>query len=668
MEWKGKIMKKIKYLSFFVLILILSTCVGSIKAVKSQNEAIENDINVDCPCCLIKEETEIENIEKPVIINGHGLGLFEEPNDPISEVITYGDTINPPESWDWRNIDYRGKHGNWDSTIKDQGTCGSCYAFASYGALEGALNIANKQPNLDVDLSEQYMVSCGWRVDNSNFNGCGGANMEGTMNFVNEYGAFSEEGFRYNSYWDADINDYHNPDCSEKDSYWKSTKIDAKKCNVVSGEKAVKLAIARYGPVFTYFKVYEDFGDYKYGIYEHKWGDYTNGNHAVAIVGYNDEDSCWICKNSWGKSWGENGYFRIKYGECNIAKYAYYYCHQGNDPINMGRAFTEISGDWRPLQDENGRYTGILMSDETTDSWDDDDNKKDDRPCTATYEFDIGTNSIEDELSVSIYFGEWGAIGQGGPDLKIYNYNSNSWKTWSDITPNPPAHDEPRWKTKKISSNPSNYVSNDGIVKIQVHDDVWDETYLYKVKIRYIPVEEEPEAEVYAYSTIEPIVWYNVKPNSQVDDKVYISNLGSYDSKLDWTINKFETDWGTWSFSPSNGNDLTTDEGDKSITVKVTAPNKYKEHFDGWIKITNKNDHTDYRIIKVELDTKKRGRGVNEKQIERDFLKNIDNLLGIFQDNFEKIFHPMYEKFFHPLIRKTMQFNKNTFSNTLFTK
>lgn len=65
--------------------------------------------------------------------------------------------------------------------------------------------------------------------------------------------------------------------------------------------------------------VMEDFGGYSGGIYEHE-GPESEGdiNHQVMIVGYNDDPGYWICKNSWGKRWGERGFFRIFYGGCQI--------------------------------------------------------------------------------------------------------------------------------------------------------------------------------------------------------------------------------------------------------------------------------------------------------------------------------------------------------------
>ena len=70
------------------------------------------------------------------------------------------------------------------------------------------------------------------------------------------------------------------------------------------------------GPVQTIFEVYQDFMYYTSGIYSHKSGSLM-GEHTVEIVGWGQEDSVdyWIAKNSWGDTWGEDGFFRIKFGE-----------------------------------------------------------------------------------------------------------------------------------------------------------------------------------------------------------------------------------------------------------------------------------------------------------------------------------------------------------------
>jgi len=72
----------------------------------------------------------------------------------------------------------------------------------------------------------------------------------------------------------------------------------------------IKDRIMNYGPVTVHLSVYSDFYNYNSGVYTHAHGEYEGG-HAVCLLGWNDIDSCWIGKNSWGPDWGEGGWFRV---------------------------------------------------------------------------------------------------------------------------------------------------------------------------------------------------------------------------------------------------------------------------------------------------------------------------------------------------------------------
>jgi C1A family cysteine protease len=77
---------------------------------------------------------------------------------------------------------------------------------------------------------------------------------------------------------------------------------------------SVKNYLGQSGPVVGCFTVYEDLPHYSGGIYHHVSGT-TVGGHCVLVVGFSDPHQCWICKNSWGADWGENGFFRINYSD-----------------------------------------------------------------------------------------------------------------------------------------------------------------------------------------------------------------------------------------------------------------------------------------------------------------------------------------------------------------
>ena len=104
------------------------------------------------------------------------------------------------------------------------------------------------------------------------------------------------------------------------ESGWTNPAVDSIKAAIYSG------------PVAVQFEVYEDFFGYPGGVYEHVTG-LCQGEHSVTMLGWSDTDSCWICKNSWGPSWGENGWFRIKYGQCQIESGGSYWLV----PVNWGR-------------------------------------------------------------------------------------------------------------------------------------------------------------------------------------------------------------------------------------------------------------------------------------------------------------------------------------------
>lgn len=221
------------------------------------------------------------------------------PSDKLQEKAELNIASAFDTAFDWRN--FNGK--NWMTPIKNQGACGSCWAFGALGALEPTIKIYYNAPDVEVDLSEQDLVSC----CHPQGYGCGGYTLDGTANFLLNEGVPDEECFRYMA-----MDCSQGVCCEDRCSDWES------RLRKIDEWSWVPLDSAKYylynGPLYAGMAVYYDFFNYRGGVYEHVWGGLA-GYHAVVILGWNDADSSWICKNSWGSNWGEDGWFRIKWGD-----------------------------------------------------------------------------------------------------------------------------------------------------------------------------------------------------------------------------------------------------------------------------------------------------------------------------------------------------------------
>jgi C1A family cysteine protease len=199
---------------------------------------------------------------------------------------------------DWRNKD--GK--NWVTPVKDQGGCGSCVAFGSVATIESQARIQYNKPSWEIELSEADLFFCG----------AGRRCSQGwwpsyALDYAKNKGISDEGCFPYEDH-DMDCNVCDN----KADRY-----IKIGNWHEIINIDQRKEWLDKKGPMVACMAVYRDFFGYKDGVYHHEEGGLA-GYHAIACIGYSEEESCWICKNSWGDDWGNNGFFKIGYGECEI--------------------------------------------------------------------------------------------------------------------------------------------------------------------------------------------------------------------------------------------------------------------------------------------------------------------------------------------------------------
>jgi C1A family cysteine protease len=208
-----------------------------------------------------------------------------------------------PVSFDLRNVG----GSSYVSGIRNQGSCGSCVAFGSVAVLEGTARYSRRMPDLDVDLSEAHLFY-GWGALHGVTCNTGWLPTEALTEVTNR-------GLTYESEWPYTAG---NTNGGSLPAGWESHR--AKAVGVVDltdNVAGIKQHLVDHGPVSACFVVYNDFFSYTSGVYKHVSGAQAGG-HCVAIVGYDDSQGAWICKNSWGTGWGMNGFFLIKYGECYI--------------------------------------------------------------------------------------------------------------------------------------------------------------------------------------------------------------------------------------------------------------------------------------------------------------------------------------------------------------
>lgn len=214
--------------------------------------------------------------------------------------------IGAPAAYDLRNVAGR----NFITSVKDQSSCGSCVAFGTAATVEGTLRVERNDANLAIDLSEAHLFYCHARAQGRNCDGPpnGGWWVPPALDCFKTPGVSDEACYPYVA---GDQN------CTNLCSNWQSRVIKITNWRRMTSPLEMKTWLSTKGPLSACFTVYGDFYLYRSGIYHHVSGE-LKGGHCICVVGYNDAQQFWICKNSWGPDWGESGFFNIRYGDVGI--------------------------------------------------------------------------------------------------------------------------------------------------------------------------------------------------------------------------------------------------------------------------------------------------------------------------------------------------------------
>ncbi|MEJ2746185.1 MAG: C1 family peptidase, partial [bacterium] len=235
----------------------------------------------------------------------------------------------------------------------NQGSCGSCYAFGAAAAAEGTYNVAEGfYDDACADFSESFIMWClgTYGPYSSHFDGCAGADYA-----YEELHALTVEGIIDEASYPYTMEDPG--ECAHWDV---PREVFASWHRIPCGDiNAIKTAIMMYGVVDAAVYAGYAFTGYTGGVYDDTYTEcsgspcsYTTTNHAIALVGWDDNPpegggGCWILRNSWGEGWGEDGYMRIRYNAAAVACAACYLVYE-SEPTPTPTVTPTPTASWTP--------------------------------------------------------------------------------------------------------------------------------------------------------------------------------------------------------------------------------------------------------------------------------------------------------------------------------
>lgn len=246
------------------------------------------------------------------MLNGYNRNIsYEMRNEklPVGAAFLKPLNVELPKMVDWRKL-------GAVTEVKDQGHCGSCWAFSATGSLEAQ---HFRRTGYLVSLSEQNLIDCSGSYGN---NGCNGGLMDQAFTYIKD-----------NKGLDTEVTYPYEAE-DDKCRYNKETAgaSDVGFVDIAEGdEEQLKAAVATIGPVSVAIDAsHQSFQFYSDGVYYEPECSSKDLDHGVLVVGYGTDDEnqdYWLVKNSWGNRWGEDGYIKMarnRNNHCGIASSASY--------------------------------------------------------------------------------------------------------------------------------------------------------------------------------------------------------------------------------------------------------------------------------------------------------------------------------------------------------
>jgi len=241
-----------------------------------------------------------------------------------------------PESFTWQDVD----GVDYTTEIKDQSPAPTCEAYALCAALETILQ-CQKNETYNPDLSETHLYFYP-----------GGTYEAGYVNLIDAANYLIDTGVPDEGCYPDPHRAYDYPFISLEG--WENRTVKINKWGWVNNTVTeIKEALIENGPLVFCARFWKDFYFYREGVYRHRWGRIAGG-HVMTIVGYDDNEQCWIVKNSWGKSWGLDGWYKMAY-DADMITGTWYKRYDENCTgiMYLGKAYGNIEPDVPKVYIEN---------------------------------------------------------------------------------------------------------------------------------------------------------------------------------------------------------------------------------------------------------------------------------------------------------------------------
>ena len=602
----GKNMKK-KIIGILVCILLIVT-VLPITGLGKSNEikTVTNAVNKDCD------------------LSSYHMGNCALASSTFATTIESISTDHP-SFFDLRDVD----GVNYVPSVRDQGPYGTCWCHGAMAAIEGNLlmtgnwEIAGETG--EPDLAEAHLDWWNGFNTHNNDDDPGGNGLSPHMG--GDYlvsSAYLTRGEGTVREIDAPYDHLYTPPDRYDSSYHHYYVRDIEW--YVAGEVLENIDIIKekimtegiIGTCMCYSNRFIEIIDDSCVHYQDTDGD---PNHAIAIIGWDDNKKtqanlpgAWLCRNSWGSGFCEEGYFWISYYDTHCCQHPemgavsfqdvgpmpykriYYHDYHGwRDTLkDCTEAFNAFTATDDEILQAVSFYTAVDNLDYTVkiyDRFEGGELLEELSTRSGTIDFK-GFHTIDLNTPVEL---------TAGDDFYIYLELSMGGHAYDRTSEIPVLLGATFTNTiVKSAANPGeSYYRSDSGVWLDLYNydftnPQWSGTANFCIKGLIAK-----KSDLKCDGTLS---WNNVKPGSTATGSFTVENIGTSFSKLDWEIESYP-EWGTWTFIPEEGNGLIPEAGSVTISLSVKVPNERSQEFSGYLKVVNKWNSSDYEIIQISIST-----------------------------------------------------------------